>query len=208
MGEDPLIRRGLRSVLQEAADVAIVAEAESFDRAVEVIARYRPDVLLMTLSPMSSPWLEFISEVRSEFPELQVILTGMPIDDGTLLAAVEHGAFGYLPSHAAVADFEAAFRQVASGHSPVMAEIASNLLFHALMHLNGESRDLDQTLSAREYEVLQRLGRGMSNKEIAADLHISLGTVKAHVSNVLRKLGVADRTQAVVKAIREGLVEL
>lgn len=208
MGEDPLVRRGLRSVLEETSSVAIVEEADCPSSAMEAISRHGPEVLLMTLSQGSDSSLGFISQLRKVFSRLRVILTGMSIDKRVLLAAVEHGAFGYVPSHASAAEFEAAFNQVLNGQCQVMTEIAGDLLFHALMQLNGEYRDPDQSLSAREYEVLQRMARGMSNKEIGADLHISLGTVKAHVSNILRKLGAADRTQAVVRAIREGIVDL
>ena len=162
----------------------------------------------MTFSTLTDSHLSFISQVRKNFPEIHVILTGMSVEAEELLSAVEHGAFGFLSSDACARDFEAAFKQALSGETPIMSEIAGGLLFHALMQLNGVDRDPELALSAREYEVLQRMAHGMSNKEIAADLKIQLGTVKAHVSNVLRKLGAADRTQAVVKAIREGLVEL
>ena len=202
------MRRGLRSVLEDAEDVCIVAETGDPAETLRTVAKLQPDILIMAFTQLDEESLQFIARVRADFRNVNVVLTGMSIDKESLLTAVESGAFGFLPSGARSEEFASVFREALSGRSPVMAALAGELLFHALMQLHGDVRDQDHALSSREQEVLQRMVRGMSNKEISADLHISVGTVKAHVSNVLRKLGAADRTQAVIKAIRLGLVEL
>lgn len=208
VGEDPLVRRGLRSVLEDAPDVSIVAETDDSVETLRTIAKLMPDILVMAVTQLDEDAFQFISRVRADFSKVNVVLTGMAVDKASLLMAVESGAFGFVPSGARSEEFASVFREALAGRSPVMAQLAGELLFHALTQLHGDIRDHEHSLSTREHEVLQRMVCGMSNKEIGADLHISVGTVKAHVSNVLRKLGAADRTQAVIKAIRQGLVEL
>lgn len=208
VGKDPLVRRGLRCILEEVDEVDIVGE--SGDRAATMLAieKQRPDILLMTFSFLKETGMTFISEIRNKFSDVYVVLTGTSVGREQIIRAVEHGAFVFLPSDALPNAFASAFHQALLGQRLVMSEVAGELLFHALMQVGDGPHKNGYTLSKREREVLERMVRGMSNTEIGADLHIQLGTVKAHVSNILRKLDVADRTQAVVKAIREGLTEL
>lgn len=203
--KDPLVRRGLSSLFQNSTSVSVSGEATSVSGALEVLATDGPSVILITVNFLREAGIGFINQLRQASAIVRPIVTGSQITKKTLLSAVEAGAFAFISSETSLEDFEYVIHEAISSQRPVLPEIASELLFHALSR--SEHRQAGHELTRREREVLDLIAQGMSNKEIAATLFVSVGTVKAHVSNLLRKLGAADRTQAVLKAIKEGLVE-
>lgn len=203
--KDPLVRRGLTSLLSESPRLLVTGGPSSPEPALQQIDQQRPSVVLTTLSFLREVGVCFLSHIRGVDERIRPIITGRSITKKHLLEAVEAGAFAYVCSDATLEDFEYVIEEATSSGRPVLPEIASELLFHALS--KAEYRHAGHDLTRREREVLDHIAQGMSNKEIATALFVSVGTVKAHVSNILRKMGAADRTQAIIKAIKEGLVE-
>lgn len=203
--KDPLVRRGLSSLLQSSSEPKMIQELSSEQQVFRALAQKHPTVLLVTMTFLRSAGTSFLTQSRAIHPTVKPIITGLNLPKKTLLAAVEAGAFAYISSDAPLDDFDYVISEAMASNSPVLPEIASELLFEALARMDHRSDTAE--LTRREHEVLRHIAQGMSNKEIATALFLSVGTVKAHVSSILRKLCVADRTQAIVKAMKEGLIE-
>lgn len=168
----------------------------------------RPHLVIIDTGLVISFGLQLIVDLKEQAPQTKLVLMGITTSPDTIIRSLQAGAAGYIPKSASIEVFEDACLQVASGVSPVLPEMASDLLRYVLQQRPG-SRDLreDSDLTKRQREVLQYMAKGMCNKEIAVILEVSETTVKSHVTGILRKLGVSDRTQAVVKALRDRLVE-
>jgi DNA-binding NarL/FixJ family response regulator len=198
-----VVRAGLKSLLAEIRDIQVVAEAADGDEAVRLAQRHRPQIVLMDVRMSKTDGLSALSRLRDELPGIPVVMFSA-YDNPTYVArAVALGAAGYLVKSAGRDEIVAAIRQAAAGESLWSRE--------GLRRVTGALStpravvELDAPLTKRESEVLKQLALGLSNKEIAQALDISYETVKEHVQHILRKLGVADRTQAAVWAVRKGL---
>jgi DNA-binding NarL/FixJ family response regulator len=198
-----VVRAGLKSLLADVRDVVIVAEAADGDEAVTLALRHRPQVALIDVRMAKSDGLAALSRLREELPSKPVVMFSA-YDNPTYVArAVALGAAGYLVKSASRDEIVAAVRQAANGDS-----LWSREGLRRVTGALGSARaatELDASLTKREGEVLKQLALGLSNKEIAQALDISYETVKEHVQHILRKLGVADRTQAAVWAVRKGM---
>lgn len=202
-----LVRMGVRSLLELAGEIEVVAEAADGAEAIRTIPEVAPDVVLLD---MRMPGLSGVDVLRrlndsGELPPT-IILTTFD-DDDLVLAGIRHGAKGYLLKDVALEDLVAAIKTVAAGGSIVKPAVTERLL-KGLADLNTEFSALDRPdpLTERETEILRLMAGGYSNKEIASSLGVAEGTVKNHVSNILSKLGVRDRTRAVLKAFELGFV--
>jgi NarL family two-component system response regulator LiaR len=195
-----VVRQGLRTFLDLQEDIEVVGEAADGEEALAAIERTAPDVVLMDLVMPGLDGIEALRRLRERAPGTRAIVLSSFIDDDKLFPAVRAGAAGYLLKDVQPQELVAAIRTVHAGGSLLHPVVAARLLDE----LAG-SAPLEQ-LTAREREVLALIGRGLANKVIARELGIAEKTVKAHVSSVLSKLGLTDRTQAALFAVREGLV--
>ena len=197
--DHPVVRAGLRAVLETEPDFVVVGEAPTGERAVEMTEKIAVDVVLMDLQfgpGMHGSQATAVITAREQAPRVLVLTTYET--DVDILAAVEAGATGYLLKDAPPEELAAAVRAAAAGRSALAPAIATRLL--------GQVRGRGEALSARETQVLQLVAQGMSNQEIAAELYLSLATVKSHLAHVYTKLDVGSRTAAVAAASEQGYI--
>ena len=193
-----LVRVGLTSIIALEPDMTVCAEAATGEQAIALFVAKRPDVTLMDLRLPGMSGLETTQAIRMEFPDARIIILSTYVSDEEIYAALQGGAMAYLVKSVAREELVLTIRKAAAGRRHVPPEVAARLadrLSHA-------------TLSGRELDVLRLLVGGKRNREIASALDITEGTVKLHVSSILGKLEVADRTEAVTVALQRGLVRL
>lgn len=193
-----IVRMGLKGVLNMQPDMEVVAEAEDGPEAIRQFREHRPDVVLVDLRMPGMSGTEAIKAIRAEFPEASLIAVSTFDGDEMVYRALQAGARGYLPKKVPREELLNAIRTVHRGQRYIPVEIASRLA----------DRMQQGDLTPRELEVLQRIARGLSNREIGAELGLHESTVKTHVLNILGKLGVGDRTLAVTTAIQRGLLQV
>ena len=202
-----LERQGVRSLLDLAEDIRVVAECADGAQAVLEIPRIKPDVVLLDLRMPNMSGLEVLQALsaRNELPPT-IILTTFD-DDQLVLQGLKAGARGYLLKDVSLEQLVEAVRTVAAGGS-LVAPMVTQRLLAGVGRIQNQFTSLEQPdpLTERETEILRLLSGGYSNKEIANSLKVAEGTVKNHVSNILSKLGVRDRTRAVLKALELGIV--
>jgi two-component system, NarL family, response regulator LiaR len=196
-----VVREGLRSFLALQDDIEVVGEAVDGEEAIEAVRRLSPDVALMDLVMPRMDGIEAIRHIRDESPQTRVIVLTSFVDEDKMLPAVRAGAAGYLLKDVEPQELVTAIRTVHGGAALLHPAVVAELVREA-----GSPRG--DGLTEREREVLVLIARGRANKAIAFELGVSEKTVKTHVSNSLGKLGLTDRTQAALYAVREGLVDL
>lgn len=198
-----VVRAGLRSIFA-GSGIEIVAEASSGNEALDMVAEKSPDMVILDVRMPSTDGIACLGRLRADFPDLPVLMFSA-YDNPTYVArAVALGAAGYLVKTTAPDDLVSAVRRVAAGESIWTREELRRVT--GALSTPRVAVDLEVPLTKRESEVLKQLALGLSNKEIAMALSISYETVKEHVQHILRKVGVSDRTQAAVWAVRKGLV--
>jgi len=198
-----VVREGLRAFLQLQDGLEVVGEAADGEEAIEATSRLRPDVILMDLVMPRLGGVAAMRRLREEVPEARVIVLTSFLDDDKLLPALRAGAAGYLLKNTEPQELARAVRAAHAGEALLDPVVAARLV-ETLAAEDGQE-PLDR-LTPREREVLVLIGLGFSNKRIANELDLSEKTVKTHVGHVLAKLGVTDRTQAAVVAVRAGIV--
>ena len=198
-----VVREGLRAFLQLQKGLEVVGEAVDGEEAIEAASTLLPDVILMDLVMPRLGGVAAMRRLREEVPESRVIVLTSFLDDDKLLPALRAGAAGYLLKNAEPQDVARAVRAAHAGEALLDPVVAARLVETLAAEDGQESLD---RLTPREREVLVLIGRGFSNKRIAGELELSEKTVKTHVGHVLAKLGVTDRTQAAVVAVRAGIV--
>ncbi|MCA1688894.1 MAG: response regulator transcription factor [Actinobacteria bacterium] len=214
MGEAPItvlvvddhavVREGLRTFLGLQAGLEVVGEAGDGEEALAEAVRLRPDVILMDLTMPRLDGVGAMRELRRRLPGTRVVVLTSNADDSRLLAAIQAGAAGYLLKTVQPQELARAVRAAHAGEALLDPSVAARLV-EAIAGSPGSGDPVDQ-LTPREREVLELIGAGRSNKRIALELGVSEKTVKTHVGHVLAKLGVADRTQAAMYAVRAGLI--
>ena len=197
-----VVREGLRAFLELQDGIEVAGEAADGEEAVAAAERLRPDVVLMDLVMPRLDGVAAMRALRERVPGARVVVLTSFLDDDKLLPALRAGAAGYLLKNAQPQELVRAVRAAHAGEALLDPVVAARLVDA----LAGDGDPLDR-LTPRERQVLELIGRGFPNKRIARELVISEKTVKAHVGHVLAKLGVTDRTQAAVVAVRAGLVE-
>jgi NarL family two-component system response regulator LiaR len=200
--DHPVVRQGLRTFLELQDDLEVAGEAASGAEAVALAGRLRPDVVLLDLVMPGMEGTEAISDIRAASPSTRVLVLTTFSDDEKVLRSIKAGAAGYLLKDVRPADLVEAVRTVHRGDAVLHPSVAGKLMRELARPPRCHAVD---SLSERELEVLRLLATGASNQEIAAKLVLSSKTVKTHVSSILAKLEVADRTQAALYAVREGL---
>jgi NarL family two-component system response regulator LiaR len=202
--DHPVVRQGLRTFLATQEGLDVVGEAATCSEAAERAAELRPDVVLLDLVMPGGDGIEAARKIRAASPRSKVIvLTSYP-DDATVLPALEAGAAGYLLKDVEPQQLADGVRRVHRGESLLHPAVARRVIREAVGPGTASARD---ALTPRELDVLGLLARGLPNKLIARELGIAERTVKTHVSSILAKLGVTDRTQAALYAVRERLAD-
>ncbi len=214
-----LAREGLRDMLADEPDIEVVGEATNGREAIELCSRVRPDLVLMDVRMPKMDGLAATREIKQSYPRTAVLMVTLYENPDYLLEALKAGAAGYILKDAAQQEVVAAVGQVLSGESPLDPELAARLLRRlaaeseeqersSLRRSRGRGEPPIEPLTPRELEVLGWLKLGLTNRQIARELVISPGTVKNHVEHVIAKLEASDRTQAVVRALELGILDL
>lgn len=199
-----MVRMGITSYLSTEDDFEIVGEGSNGLEAVALAQQYNPDVVLMDLLMPEMDGIEATKKIKEVSPNSKVIILTSFMDDKQVFPAIEAGAFSYLLKTTRASEIADAIRLAADGESTLEPAVATKLM----NRMRSKSTPLPhESLSERELEVLFLLGEAKSNQEIADELFIGIKTVKTHVSNILQKLGLEDRTQAAVYAHKFGLME-
>jgi len=203
--DHPVVRKGLKALLNTEPGLEVVGEAADGEQAVTKARTLKPDVILMDLSMPRKDGVQAISEIRQEVPGVKILVLTSFAEDKRIIAAIEAGALGYLLKESSPHELVRAVRTVYRGDSSLHPTVA-----HKLIHSLQRSSEGPQTesLTIREIKVLRLIAEGLSNHDIAKKLFISEPTVRTHVSNILRKLHLDNRTQAALYALREGFASL
>ena len=200
-----LVRSGVRAYLETQPGLEVVAEAGSGEEAVQLAAEHAPDVVLIDLVMPGMDGVEATRRVREVSPRSQVVVLTSFHEDINIFPAIKAGAISYLLKDIGPAELAEAIRAAARGEAIIHPKVAARLM-QELRGNRSETINPYNNLSEREQEVLKLIAEGLSNAEIAEKLVLSEKTIKSHVSNILNKLHLADRTQAAVFAWRKGMV--
>ena len=196
--DHPLLRKGIRALINAESDMKLVAEASNGQEALAEFKKQRPDITLMDLQMPGMSGIDCMIAIRSDFPNARIIVLTTYPGDAQVLRALKAGARGYLLKDQVSRDLPEVIRAVHSGQRRIPPELAIDLAEHTA----------EDDLSPREIEVLRFIAEGNANKEIAHRLGIAEETVKTHVTHILAKLHVHDRTQAVSTALKRGIIQL
>ncbi len=200
-----MVRIGLAAVLGTEDGIEVVGEASSGKEGLRLAEQYRPDVVLMDLVMEEMDGIETTRRMMEKFPECKVIVLTSYLDDEKLYPVIEAGAFSYLLKTSRATEIAAAIRAAANGQPVLESQVASKMM-NRFRQPKAEALP-HHDLTEREMEVLKLIAKGRSNQELADELYIGIKTVKFHVTNILGKLGVEDRTQAAIYAHKNGLAD-
>lgn len=203
-----MVRGGLRGFLSGEPGLDVVGEAKTGEEAIAAVPALRPDIVLMDLIMPGIGGIAAIGALRQAYPEIKIVALTSFADDEQVIPALEAGANGYLLKDIDPDELVAAIRAAYAGESPLDSEVQKRLIarFQRPASTAPRRKPAHDALTERELDVLRLLTEGKSNKEIANELFIGDRTVKSHLSAIFQKLDVADRTQAALYAVRNGLV--
>jgi DNA-binding NarL/FixJ family response regulator len=199
--DHPIVRAGLQDVLSSQPDFEVIAEAKNGAEAVALADRLKPHVVLMDLSMPQMDGVTAICRIKAEHQDIHILVLTTYDSDSDVLPAIEAGAIGYLLKDSPREELFEAIRAAAQGKPLLTSSIAARLM----ERMRGPAVE---ALSSREIDVLKLVAKGTSNREIADRLYITKATVKSHLLRIYSKLGVADRTAAVTKALEQGILRL
>jgi DNA-binding NarL/FixJ family response regulator len=206
-----LFRRGLEIVLEQESDIEVVGEAGDGAEAVDKATNLLPDIVLMDVRMPRRSGIEACTGIKGAVPSAKIIMLTISDEEGDLYDAIKAGATGYLLKEISIDEVATAIREVAGGKSLISPSMASKLLteFASMIKKNDEREQVPAPrLTERELEVLKLVAKGLNNRDIAKELFISENTVKNHIRNILEKLQLHSRMEAVVYAVREKLLEI
>jgi len=204
-----VVREGTRQILEQEADMEVVAEAADGEEAVRLAGNSKPDVAIIDISMPKLDGIEATKQIKALYPAVAILILTAYDDDQFVFSLLEAGAAGYLLKSVRGRELIDAVRAVYAGESVLHPAIARKVL-NRFAPVSGEPREQkpSEVLSKREMEVLRLATRGLSNQDIADELCLSLRTVQAHLGHIFNKLQVSSRTEAVVRAIKEGWIAL
>ena len=204
-----VFREGTRRLLDEEPDLTVVGEAGTGTEAVSIVRALRPDLVVMDIVMPGLTGIEATREIKRSHPGTAVLILSAYDDDQYVLGLLEAGAAGYLLKSAGGHELVQAIRAIAAGESVLDPGVMAKLLGRANGHAGHAPSDHDdERPTDREMDVLRLAGAGLGNKEIAAELSLSLPTIKAHLVNIFNKMAVGSRTEAVLQAVRRGWIEV
>ena len=202
--DHPVVRQGLHFLLEQQAGIQVVGEGENGEQAIRLVQDHLPDVLLLDLLMPKMDGITAVREIKLVAPGVRIIILTSYFEDDQIFSAIKAGALSYLLKDTRSQELVAAVQAAARGESVIHPQVAARII--------REMQQPDQAplneLTPRELEVVTRIAHGRSNHEIAVELRIGEQTVKTHVSNILSKLHLADRTQAAIYALQQRLVPL
>ncbi|MCZ8493675.1 response regulator [Priestia megaterium] len=199
-----VVRKGLVFFLQTQPDLEVVGEASNGEEAIKLATSLEPHIVLMDLSMPVLDGIEATKELKKQAPHIQVMILTSFSDQDHVIPALEAGASGYQLKESDPDELVAAIRKLMNGENQLHPKVTTHLLTRLTKSSEKKVNFIDH-LTKREKDVLKEIAKGKSNKEIGASLHITEKTVKTHVSNILSKLGVQDRTQAALYAVQHGI---
>jgi two-component system NarL family response regulator len=206
-----LFRRGLQMVLRQEPDIDVVGEAADGNEAVDMAQESMPDVILMDVRMPHRSGIEATRQIKDLLPHVKILMLTISDEEADLYEAIKAGASGYLLKEIPIDEVSEAIRSVSAGQSRLSPSMAAKLLteFAAMSKRAAETRQLPAPrLTEREMEVLRLVAQGLNNRDIGGKLFISENTVKNHIRNILEKLHLHSRMEAVVYAVREKLLEI
>ncbi|MCM3569187.1 response regulator transcription factor [Neobacillus mesonae] len=199
-----MVRIGVSSYLSAQPDIEVVGEAENGKKGVELALKLRPDIILMDLVMKEMDGIEATRQIIEQWPEAKIIIVTSFLDDEKVYPALEAGAASYMLKTSKASEIAKAVRETYKGQSVLEPEVTGKMM----MKMRKKSEHLPhEDLTSREMEILLLMTEGKTNQDIADELFIALKTVKTHVSNILSKLNVQDRTQAVIYAFKHSLTK-
>jgi DNA-binding NarL/FixJ family response regulator len=201
-----VVRRGLVFFLKTQKDIQVIGEAKNGQEAVEMTKTLQPDLVLMDLDMPIMDGIEATRQIKSVMPNMKIMILTSFSDQDHVIPAIEAGAAGYQLKDIEPDELVRSIKKLLSGENQLHPKATTHLLSH-LTNKSRESKSPAEELTKRELEVLVEIAKGKSNKEIASTLFITEKTVKTHVSNVLAKLNLQDRTQAALFAVKHGLIQ-
>lgn len=200
-----MVRIGLAAVLGTEEGIEVVGEASNGEEGIRLAQEFKPDVILMDLVMEGMDGIETTRRIMKILPDCKVIVLTSFIDDEKIYPVLEAGAFSYLLKTSRASEIAQAIRAAVKGQSILESQVASKIMNR--FRQPAQTHSPHEDLTEREMEVLKLIAKGMSNQEVADALFIGVKTVKFHVTNILAKLGVEDRTQAAIYAHKHGLAE-
>jgi DNA-binding NarL/FixJ family response regulator len=201
-----MLREGLRrSMSDQGFDV--IGEARDGDEAIRMAEELQPEVILMDVTMPEVDGVEATRQIRLQFPDIRIVMLTMHADQEVLAAAIRAGASGYLVKDCSTEEIASAVRMAASGETALSPQLAASML-NEVRKLDHPASEEERVITRREEEVLQLIANGCSTPEVAEKLFISQKTVKNHLASIYQKLDARDRTQAVLQAVRMGIVHL
>lgn len=206
--DHPIVREGLATVLDQEDNLDVVAQAKNGKEAVSATKKFKPDVVLMDLQMPEMNGVEAIKAIKQDMPQVSVIILTTYDTDEYIFSGIEAGAQAYLLKDSPPEEVIRAIHAVSKGESLIQPSVARRLLDRMTEMSRSPAPATETVLSPREIEVIERISKGSSNKEIAADLFIGESTVKTHIVHIFDKLEVRDRTGAVAEAVRRGIITL
>ena len=201
-----IVREGQRALIETEPGMELVGEAKDGIEAVELAKRFQPDVILMDLHMPKKDGVEAITEIKGENPESRILVLTSFNEDEKVYAAIKAGAMGYLLKDSSPQKILKSIRKVYQGETSIGPRIAQKLMRE--IQRTSDSPPTEEPLTTREMEVIKLIAKGLSNQEIAEKLVISERTARTHITHILGKLHLANRTQAAIYALREGLADL
>ena len=202
--DQPIFRQGLASLLSLEEDLEIVGEANHGQEAIALTAKYQPDVILMDVRMPICDGVEATREIHQRYPWIKILVLTTFDEDEYICTSLQAGALGYLLKNTPAPQLASAIRTVYQGHSQLGPTIAQKVFSQIHTQVEKKDNSCKGLLSSRELEILQLIAQGRKNREISQELHLSEGTVKNYVTQILAQLGLRDRTQAALWA-RENL---
>jgi len=210
--DHPMVRKGIRTMLADFPEFEIVGEAENSDDALRKFETLKPDLVLMdiNLGDSEKDGIFTTRQILARWPGTQIVILSMVENEADIRNAIEAGAVGYLLKDIEGSELARSLETVREGGSAMSPQVSRKVLsqFTGLLTRSSQPHDTRESLSEKEQEVLALLCQGKSNRDIGNALFITEKTVKSHITSILRKLGVKDRTQAVIKAIQNKMVEI
>ncbi len=206
--DHPLYRQALRANLEKHYDLEVVAEADDGRQAIDLTSRYSPDIVIMDISMPELNGLDATRQIKQRFPSTAVLVLTVHEDSEHIFEILDAGASGYLTKKVTGETVVSAIRSLMSGEFVLAAPVFQKVLKHALRYSAKPSiLEYGEKLTAREQDILKLAAKGLSNKDIASALELSVRTVKAYMAEIFTKLNVTSRTGAVIAGLRAGLIQ-
>lgn len=207
--DHPLLRQALRNVLEKQPDFEVIAEVSDGEEAVKLATEVVPDVVIMDISMPKLNGLEATKQIKASCPSIAILVLTVHSDNEHILSILQAGAGGYLTKSVYGEEVIHAVRALTSGETVLSPPVSQQVIKYAVQHIiKPVSLDTGDKISGRELEVLRLAAKGISNKDIAAKLDLSLRTVKGYLADVFLKLNVASRTEAVIVGLQKGIISL